>query len=301
MASVRPLPGGSEALELSAAYLSGEAPELGAGVAGDDLSTGGDAWSVSADGLLLDNRLRLRGEYARSAYDFDGAGGEGAERDHGYSLLASYRPWLDKQIGGSYIDWNLGAEYKRLGTFFRSPANPGAVADRQVERLFSDLVWGEWGLQAALAQERDNVEGIAALPRIRTRHGGFNLNYTPAPAYDAQGMPETGWLGQPSYSLTANLQTQLDGLMAWQDARQTELDPRRLRTAPVSGAALPSWQTGVTLSDLSRGHLQPGRGYWWRVLAIGADGRLISQSMARRLHTPSLTAMESEAKAVSPR
>ncbi|OQX39390.1 MAG: hypothetical protein B0D88_09460, partial [Candidatus Sedimenticola endophacoides] len=120
----------------------------------------------------------------------------------------SYRPWLDKQIDGSYIDWNLGAEYKRLGTFFRSPANPGAVADRQVERLFSDLVWGEWGLQAALAQERDNVEGIAALPRIRTRHGGFNLNYTPAPAYDAQGVPETGWLGQPSYSLTANLQTQ---------------------------------------------------------------------------------------------
>ncbi|OQX31428.1 MAG: hypothetical protein B0D94_06040 [Candidatus Sedimenticola endophacoides] len=81
----------------------------------------------------------------------------------------------------------------------------------------------------------------------------------------------------------------LDGLMAWQDTRQAELDPRRLRAAPVSGAALPSGQTGVTLSDLSRGHLQPGRGYWWRVLAIGADGRL------------TLTAMESEAKAVSPR
>lgn len=206
--SLYPLQGGGNSLELSAVYLSGQAPEAGAGVAGDDVSTGGDAWSARADGLMLDNRLRLRGEYARTRYDFDGSGGESAERDHGYSFLATFKPWLDKQVDGSYIDWNLGVEYRHLGTFFRSPANPGATSGRKMARLFTDLTWGEWGVQATLARESDNVDDLLILPQIRTQHGALSANYTPTPEYDDQGEPITGWLGQPSYAVFGNIQTQ---------------------------------------------------------------------------------------------
>ncbi|MCW8891351.1 MAG: hypothetical protein OQL20_11895, partial [Sedimenticola sp.] len=60
-------------VEISAIYLSGEAPDTGLGIAGDPAASGGDAWSLKADGQWLERRLRLRGEYAGTEYDFDGA------------------------------------------------------------------------------------------------------------------------------------------------------------------------------------------------------------------------------------
>ena len=194
-------------MELSAIYLSGAAPDTGLGVAGSPESAGGDAWSIKADGLWLERRLRLRGEYARTAYDFDGSGGNKAEDDTGYSLLLTYKPWLQHQLGDNYLDWNMGAEYKQIGTYFKSAAAPGSTADRVMGRLFTDLSWGGLGLQAQLAQETDNVADLVTLPRLRTRLAGVSTSYTPTPEYNAAGEWVTGWLGHPSYSLYGNLQT----------------------------------------------------------------------------------------------
>jgi hypothetical protein len=207
VATFYPVRENDRTVELSAVYLSGESPDAGVGVFGDPESTGGDAWSMRADSLLLDNRLRVRAEVAATEYDFDGSGGNSAEDDQGLALLMTYRPWLQKQVGDDYLDWNFGLEYRRMGTYFRSPAAPGMVADREMGKIFTDLMWGEIALQAQLAEETDNVEDIPSLPRLRTRLATLNLSYTPSPEYDDQGVPmATGWLGQPSYSLFANVQ-----------------------------------------------------------------------------------------------
>jgi len=208
MVTTYPIQTDDKTVELSALYLNGEAPDFGVGIGGGDTATGGDAWSIHADSLSLQNRLRVRGEFARTAYDFDGSGANGDEDDHAYSLLVSFKPWLEKIVDEQYLDWSFGAEYKRLGTFFRSAANPGAVADRKMGRLFSDLTWGAWGLRAQLAQESDNVEDIATLPRIRTRLGTLSASYNPPGNYDDEGRPLLAWYGQPSYSAFGTVQEQ---------------------------------------------------------------------------------------------
>ena len=208
MVTAYPVQTEGKTVEVSASYLSGDAPDFGVGIAGGDTYTGGDAWSIHVDSLSLQNRLRARGEFARSAYDFDGNGANKDEKDHAYSLLLSYKPWLEKEVNGQYIDWTFSAEYKRFGTFFRTVANPGAVADRKMGRLSSDLTWGAWELRAQVAQESDNVEDIATLPRIRTRLGALSASYSPPSDYDDEGNPLLKWYGQPSYSLNTTLQKQ---------------------------------------------------------------------------------------------
>ncbi len=194
-------------MTISAVYLSGEAPDSGQGVGGSALATGGDAWSVMADNLWLEKRLRLRGEYAKTDYDFDGTGGYASEQDDAYSLLLTYKPWLEKQVNGQYLDWNLGTEYKQIGSYFKSVASPGSTADRETARLFSDLTWGGFSLQGQLTQETDNVVDLPTLPRLRTRLASFSTTYTPTPDYTPEEELVTGWLGYPSYSLFGNLQT----------------------------------------------------------------------------------------------
>ncbi|RMF75045.1 MAG: hypothetical protein D6738_04825, partial [Acidobacteria bacterium] len=55
-------------------------------------------------------------------------------------------------------------------------------------------------IQADLVRETDNVNGVALLPRVRSRQGSLAINLASATARD----PETGipWYGEPSLSLT---------------------------------------------------------------------------------------------------
>lgn len=59
-----------------------------------------------------------------------------------------------------------------------------------------------------------------------------------------------------------------------------------LARAPVTGMLVPGQQTRVTLSGLARLRLEPGRGYLWRVLAIGPNGAVIGATAVRELRTP---------------
>lgn len=59
-----------------------------------------------------------------------------------------------------------------------------------------------------------------------------------------------------------------------------------LARAPVTGTLVPGGQTRAVLSPVARRHLLSGRRYFWRVLAIGEDGRIIGVSPVRELRTP---------------
>ncbi len=62
--------------------------------------------------------------------------------------------------------------------------------------------------------------------------------------------------------------------------------PSELKGAPVSGALVPASDTSLALSGMSEAHLRRGYAYWWRVLAIGRDGKVISQSPVREIRVP---------------
>ncbi len=216
LAALRPLPGNADALELSGTYVTGEtqAP-LGvsaaggagtplSGVAGGPSAGAGRASSVAADSNLLQKRVRLRGEYATSRYDFDGADPTlAAENGHAYSGLVSYTPWHDMKLAEQLLAWNMGVERKRLSTFFRSPSNPAAISDRDTTRVFTGVNWYGLDLQASASRDSDNVDDNPLVPRTTSRQRNAALTYVPPfdPAQQANGQPAPlPWYGRPSFS-----------------------------------------------------------------------------------------------------
>jgi hypothetical protein len=55
---------------------------------------------------------------------------------------------------------------------------------------------------------------------------------------------------------------------------------------PLTGMLVTGDQPSTRLSQPVWQHLQPGRGYWWRIRAIGADGSVTGESPLAEFHTP---------------
>jgi hypothetical protein len=207
----RPIPQNPQALLLEATYLKGEGPTqtgaVGTGTVGDSFSSGGKAEGLVADSSLFEQRVRLRGEYAQSHYDFDGLNtGSGAENDHAYTALATYTPWINTTAMGMPFTWQFGAEQTRIGTFFRSPANPVDPSDHKVLRGFTQLGWGGLNLQGSYGKDQTNVDNLDLLDRTETTQSVASMMYAPtinfAPSADPTQPPAFPWYGQPNFSLT---------------------------------------------------------------------------------------------------
>lgn len=218
--TTRPLAADRDALVLWATHVSGEGPDqagdAGSGIVGDPTITKGDASSLAADSQLFNRHVRLRGEISRTRFDFDGAGRDTdldgvvdsdlpEESSRAHTALIAYTPWHDKQVSGKPLALNLGVENRRIGTYFRSPANPAGIADRDVLRAFTNLNWSGIDVQLSSARETDNVEDQPLLPQTETRQNFVATTYTPqidlAPL-DAGQAPSLPWFGQPSFSAT---------------------------------------------------------------------------------------------------
>lgn len=213
VATVRPIPGEFDALALVGTYVSGESEPTtdlsaapfspsGAGVVGGTGAGGGRASSIIADSILLQRRLRLRGEYAASNYDFDGRYGDmTAQAGHAYSGLATYVPWSDMKVLDQPFTWNLGVEKKLLSSYFRSPSNPAAIADRDLVRAFTGVNWYGLDLQANVGRELDNVDDNPLIPRTASRQHGGTLTYSPPASFAPQANgqpPQQPWYGRAS-------------------------------------------------------------------------------------------------------
>lgn len=201
VATLDPFAGRPDNLVVSGTYVDGEGTTLsGPGVAGSDQAFGGRAGGVVADANLFDKLLRLRGEYARSSFDFDGIGsGLDAQSGHAYSGLVNYLPWHSLAVLDQPLVWNVGAERKVLSTFFHSPANPGAIADRDATQAFTGLNWYGLNLQAAAGREHDNVDDLPLVPRTESVQHSISLNYVPVrpAAPSPAGTVSLPWYGQP--------------------------------------------------------------------------------------------------------
>ena len=216
----RPVSSQRDALALSATVVNGEGPSqtgaIGTGIAGDKTSGSGRAAGIVADSNLFDRRLRLRGEYASSEFDLDGRGRDTdlngtldsnlpAERDRAYAGLLTYTPWHDMVVGDQPLVWNMGMENRRLGTYFKSPANPSGAADRDATRVFTGVHWAGLGVQLSAGRETDNVNDIALLPRTESVQKVASLTYSPlfrAPPGAITNIPEQPWYGRPVFSAT---------------------------------------------------------------------------------------------------
>lgn len=65
-----------------------------------------------------------------------------------------------------------------------------------------------------------------------------------------------------------------------------EAPPLRIDQPPLTGMLLQGDTHSTQLSALVLRRLEPGRAYWWRVRAIGADGGVIGESPLQEIRTP---------------
>ncbi len=201
---LRPIASLRDNLELTGTYYLGEKTDTFDNDFDIEERSDGDGFAVAADSLWLEERLRLRGEFSRSRFDLDGAGGAvDPETDEAYSALANYAILQNELVDDLPLNWNLGIQHERLGTFFGSIANPFLIGDRITTTLFSDVTWDTFAFQAQAGHQTNNVNSLDGLPRDRTLNLFLNGSYAIFPGPEDEPLPE--WLGLPSFGLSFSI------------------------------------------------------------------------------------------------
>lgn len=205
--SIAPISDGPKLLNISATWLSGKGNDGNIFVsdfesfddtnAATPVSEKGDAWSMVADSLLLEDKLRIRAEYAETEFNFNPLDELGAEKDSAETLLVTYADNTD-----SGVTWNAGFNYQQIGTYFKSLANRGLPSDRELSKLFAGMQWDTVGVQISGEEQKDNLENIAQLPKTTTELNSINVNWSP------QLKSHNTWLGIPYFDFGYNEQSQ---------------------------------------------------------------------------------------------
>ena len=197
--TVRPFRKHGEWLALTGIYLDArQGTDPGAAVVDETSVSAGDAWSVGFVSGLLNQRLRLRGEYAATRFDPDGEGALDEEPDEAYGGAAVWDLLRDARLAGAPLTWAVGAEYQRTGPSFKSLANAGLPTDLQMQKAFTRLDLGGMSAEIVAGTEHDNVESDPAVATGETDLLGAVLGYSPTlvPGGRAQAI-----LGQPRVDL----------------------------------------------------------------------------------------------------
>ncbi len=161
-------------LLLQAEWLRAQGSETGVAEFGEEQAARGDAWSLAADSYFLDGLIRAYGEYARSAYDYDGAGTGATVSDDAVHVLLQYLP-----VSGERFAWNATLQWQQVGSRFRSLANAALPNDKRVLSVLLQTAMDDYSANLQLAEERDNVVGFDALPTIATSVRRLDLAYSP--------------------------------------------------------------------------------------------------------------------------
>lgn len=194
-----PLENAPEKLIVSAMYLDGRGQSEGqAEVTDDTPDTEGDASAIVLESYNIRQQLYLRGEYARTRFDFDGKNtGFGAEDDHASAVYVQFATERDQERAAA-SNWNLGLLRQRVGPWFHSLGNTYLPSDKELTQLNSAYASPSWQVTANAAFEQSNVEDDQAVPTIETRFVTTALTYTPQ---SAEPVATSGLFSNPTYTL----------------------------------------------------------------------------------------------------
>lgn len=206
----------------------------------------GEAWNLTLDGQFVQRQLRVRLETAESEYDFDGINqGFDPEEGAAWSALMVLDP-SPSAVGA--LDWRMGVEAKKMGTWYKSLANRYAPADKELRRLFFDMTKNQWTWDGSYALENSNLTEDANYAISETRHWNLRASYFD---YDLPEGPLLRFLGQPNYTLTASGTTLIDDYTP-QGYLANDLQTRRYGLTAAFTKAQLQWSAGYhydTLED----------------------------------------------------
>lgn len=189
----QPFTDNPEYLYMSAGYISGKGSTDGIATGSLSPASEGSTIGIVADSYLFSSQLRIRAELADSKSDFDGSGALQEVSDDAHHLLIKYSPkqWV---TDSSSVD--IGLEKKRVGTFFKSLANPGLPSDKELTRAFTNTTWQQFSVDASFAREEDNVADLDTIPTVKSNVTDISINYSPD--------WDISFLGNSSYSVAFN-------------------------------------------------------------------------------------------------
>jgi len=242
--TMRPFEVGEEGTELHVSWLEGDnRPERSDAIIGDDFDRAGEAWSAGGVSRLMDERVELHAELARSDFDFDGDGAERPIEDEAWQLGALYRPITPDPGSTIFQTLEVGANYRHVGTFFRSLANPSLPQDLERYRAFANYFREGLGFNALLERQSDNANDLDVLPRIRTDLASLSFSYTPAANIEDQ----PAWLGLPSFSASWTQSNQEQIRAA--EVLDTDADLETRQTSIAATFLHETWDWYASLSD----------------------------------------------------
>lgn len=169
-------------IDFGATFYRATGDEGGTGVGAvnaDRTTERGTAYDFSVNLSLLDDRIEMQGEWARSNFDFDGGGGGDFEEDTAWSGLAIVRPFLDADLLGQPVDLQLLYEESETGSLFRALGNPGLPNDLWMRTVNLVFYWAGLDVQALHVRSRDNRDDDRARTINREDTWAIDLAYTP--------------------------------------------------------------------------------------------------------------------------
>jgi len=235
--TLRPIPQHAEWLTLTGIYLVGkQGTDPGLGVADETAFSDGSAWSLGFVSGLAGQRLRLRGEYAATQFDPDGAGEQKATPDKAYGAAAILDLLRDLKLAEMPVVWSIGGEYRSTGSSFKSLANAGLPNDLQMQKGFTRVELGGLSAEAVAGREHDNIEDDPAVATGRTDLMGALVAYSPTltPGGWAQGV-----LGQPRLDL--GYQELRDRTIQLPEGTTEKPDKRNREWSAALGSAYTIW------------------------------------------------------------
>jgi len=155
----------------------------------------GDAGNAAVDVRLLGGNLGLHGEYARTRRSV--GFGLGSVSDNAQIYALSYQTPQGIPIGERTLTWNATLSHQRIGTLFRSVADPCGAVDVLGDKASAAVQFGTVSLDLSGGRSHDSVDD---LPFARTHIHNYAANLAWSPALQPDTMPS--WLAQPTLTFS---------------------------------------------------------------------------------------------------
>lgn len=214
---------------VSMGFVGGEGDDLQASPLLTSSQHRGTAGSLGAEGSWFGRRLRLRGEVARSEYDWNSNGllpvTNALDRDSAHLVALQY---VTESKASTDAQLTTDLEHREIGSFFRSMAFLGSPADRRSNRVRTHLRAGAWQTAVGVMQQDTNANSLPNLPRVSSDLADMLLLWSPPYA------SERPWYGHPTVS----------GVYTQQRQRQVYTPSSYLGTKVDNQ----SWQSNLNLS-----------------------------------------------------
>jgi len=252
-ATLKPFAAGAEATTVNLTWIDGQTQGLRtSSIVQDNRIKGGNAVGLEATRGFFHNRLKLRGEWAGSHYDFAGQqSGQSATPDDARVIAVKYQPIVADYANHQSQSLELGLDQRHIGTFFRSLANPGLPADLDSSRGYAQYSNHGAVLQVTVEKQNNNSGDSPLLATIETLLKSVTASYSPL--YLDGGKP--GFLGRPSFGASWSESTQKSQYTP--PNYPLKLDTSTTQTTLFSSFSHTRWDWTI---NLSRGEISDALG-----------------------------------------